>query len=56
MLKQENWWNASFEDLMSDLGAWLKDREMIQVVHLDWKFVQKPNEDTGYWYMLVIYK
>ncbi len=55
-LRQQNWWNSSFEDMMTDLGTWLAEHEAITIVHLDWKHVQLPSEDDGYWYMLLIYK
>jgi len=55
-MRQQNWWNSSFEDMMAELGQWLADHEAISIVHLDWKFVQRPNENDGYWYMLLIFK
>ena len=55
-MAQENWWNSSFEDMMKDLGTWLSGRPGITIVHLDWKYVLRPSESDGYWYMLCVYK
>ena len=55
-MRQVNWWNSSFEDMMDELGTWLTEHEAISIVQLVWKHVQKPSENEGYWYMLLIYK
>jgi hypothetical protein len=55
-MAQQNWWNSSFDDMMDDLGKWLAERPGITIVHLDWKFVVRPSENDGYWYMLCVYR
>jgi hypothetical protein len=55
-MRQANWWNTSFEDLMAELGTWLTEHEAITIIHLDWKHVPKPSEPEGTWYMLLVYK
>jgi len=48
------WYDASFEDLMENLDEWLAENEGIQIVNMDWKFIQKP--DSSKWYMVILYK
>jgi hypothetical protein len=49
-------WNQSFEDLMNSLNEWVKDKDKIQVVHLDWKYVHPTGKNQGYWYYMMMYK
>ena len=55
-MASESWWNDSFDDLMADLHSWLQGRPGITIVHLDWKYVHRPTEQEGSWYMLCVYK
>jgi hypothetical protein len=60
-MKSQWWWNGSFEDLMTDLEAWLAENPDITVSHMDWKFVAELNADSagnrsGSWYLIMLYK
>jgi hypothetical protein len=51
------WYNGEFDDLMADVDEWLAENDGIQVVHMDWKYIQFTDAPhNNRWYMIMLYK
>ena len=48
-------WNEGFEGLMETFSAWLTEEAVVDIKHVDWKYVTIPGENSGNWYLMVVY-
>lgn len=54
-MKTAYWWNVDFEALIGTMREWLAQRPNIDLVNVDWKYVQ-PQGQQGKWWLLLFYR
>ncbi len=54
-MKTRYWWNVDFEALIASMREWLEQQQNIELVNVDWKYVQQSGQNQGRWWLLMFY-
>ncbi len=53
-MKVRHWWNIDFDALLKSTNEWLAANPKIEMVNVDWKFVNANGQQR--WWLVMFYK